>query len=390
MPTPVAHTRSGATPASAQGLERRGAHHRVGRCVLRPAPPCARQGLCVEVADRDSAEVRVHRVARTTPAVGLNFSVAGGRPPVDAAVGLVQRGRGASSEWTRSASVERESPLWSAPIGSRRSSPPRTIAVRRLRPSWPRPCPRVNQTSRRLTDGSPQIEFVFSRAARPESVNLLLDIRAKRDASVRLHVWRRGSRRHCGDGVHGCCPRSFGAACGCTPGRRRRVLAREELARRRGARRRTLLRHCGGARRVAGRRRRPHLHAQPPAPAPGRSRAGRRQARHLREAAGDRRPRRRGDGSTRRSRPGVATAVPFVYRYYPTVREARERIRDRASAAPIRLIHGGYLQDWLLKPDRRQLARRRVDRRRVARVRRHRLALVRPRRVRVRVTGSRA
>jgi predicted dehydrogenase len=46
---------------------------------------------------------------------------------------------------------------------------------------------------------------------------------------------------------------------------------------------------------------------------------------------------------------GLATAVPFVYRYYPTVREARERIRTGVTG-PLRLIHGGYLQDWLLKP----------------------------------------
>src|ERR1700754_2011577 len=46
---------------------------------------------------------------------------------------------------------------------------------------------------------------------------------------------------------------------------------------------------------------------------------------------------------------GLATAVPFVYRYYPTVREARERIRTGVTG-PIRLIHGGYLQDWLLQP----------------------------------------
>jgi predicted dehydrogenase len=42
----------------------------------------------------------------------------------------------------------------------------------------------------------------------------------------------------------------------------------------------------------------------------------------------------------------VAT-VPFVYRYYPTVREARVRLRS-PSAGEVRLIHGGYLQDWLL------------------------------------------
>ena len=41
--------------------------------------------------------------------------------------------------------------------------------------------------------------------------------------------------------------------------------------------------------------------------------------------------------------------MPFVYRYYPTVREARERIRTGVTG-PIRLIHGGYLQDWLLRP----------------------------------------
>jgi predicted dehydrogenase len=38
--------------------------------------------------------------------------------------------------------------------------------------------------------------------------------------------------------------------------------------------------------------------------------------------------------------------VPFVYRYYPTVREARERVRSGATG-PIRLVHGTYLQDWL-------------------------------------------
>jgi len=43
---------------------------------------------------------------------------------------------------------------------------------------------------------------------------------------------------------------------------------------------------------------------------------------------------------------GVVAAVPFIYRYYPTVREARSRVQDGASG-PIRLIHGSYLQDWL-------------------------------------------
>ncbi|MQA74594.1 MAG: gfo/Idh/MocA family oxidoreductase [Solirubrobacterales bacterium] len=40
-------------------------------------------------------------------------------------------------------------------------------------------------------------------------------------------------------------------------------------------------------------------------------------------------------------------AVPFVYRFYPLVREARERVRD-GRTGPLRLIHGSYLQDWLL------------------------------------------
>jgi predicted dehydrogenase len=46
---------------------------------------------------------------------------------------------------------------------------------------------------------------------------------------------------------------------------------------------------------------------------------------------------------------GKVAAVPFVYRYYPTLREARERVRAGATG-PVRLIHGTYLQDWLLKP----------------------------------------
>jgi predicted dehydrogenase len=43
---------------------------------------------------------------------------------------------------------------------------------------------------------------------------------------------------------------------------------------------------------------------------------------------------------------GVLATVPFVYRYYPTVREARARIA-RDEAGPLRLLHGSYLQDWL-------------------------------------------
>ena len=47
---------------------------------------------------------------------------------------------------------------------------------------------------------------------------------------------------------------------------------------------------------------------------------------------------------------GLRAAVPFVYRYYPTVREARERVRG-GETGELRLLHGSYQQDWLLRPD---------------------------------------
>jgi predicted dehydrogenase len=43
---------------------------------------------------------------------------------------------------------------------------------------------------------------------------------------------------------------------------------------------------------------------------------------------------------------GVTATVPFVYRFYPTVREARARVTG-GSTGPLRLLHGSYLQDWL-------------------------------------------
>jgi predicted dehydrogenase len=46
---------------------------------------------------------------------------------------------------------------------------------------------------------------------------------------------------------------------------------------------------------------------------------------------------------------GLHGAVPFVYRYYPMVREARERLRD-GRGGTLRLLHGTYLQDWLSSP----------------------------------------
>jgi predicted dehydrogenase len=47
---------------------------------------------------------------------------------------------------------------------------------------------------------------------------------------------------------------------------------------------------------------------------------------------------------------GRLTGVPFVYRFYPTVREARERVAT-GKTGPVRLLHGTYLQDWLLRTD---------------------------------------
>ena len=46
---------------------------------------------------------------------------------------------------------------------------------------------------------------------------------------------------------------------------------------------------------------------------------------------------------------GVQTAVPFAYRYYPTIREIRSRIQAN-EAGNLLLLHGSYLQDWLAEP----------------------------------------
>ena len=47
---------------------------------------------------------------------------------------------------------------------------------------------------------------------------------------------------------------------------------------------------------------------------------------------------------------GVVAAVPFAYRFYPMVREARARVAAGAIGS-LRLIHGCYLQDWLATED---------------------------------------
>ena len=46
---------------------------------------------------------------------------------------------------------------------------------------------------------------------------------------------------------------------------------------------------------------------------------------------------------------GLVTAVPFVYRFYPMVREARARVRSD-ELGDLHLLHGHYLQDWLSRP----------------------------------------
>jgi len=43
---------------------------------------------------------------------------------------------------------------------------------------------------------------------------------------------------------------------------------------------------------------------------------------------------------------GLVASVPFVYRYYPLVREARARIAAD-EAGRLHLLHGSYMQDWL-------------------------------------------
>ena len=42
----------------------------------------------------------------------------------------------------------------------------------------------------------------------------------------------------------------------------------------------------------------------------------------------------------------LVVAVPFVYRFYPAIRHARELVRA-GEVGDVRLLHGHYLQDWL-------------------------------------------
>ncbi|HKF87102.1 MAG TPA: Gfo/Idh/MocA family oxidoreductase, partial [Propionibacteriaceae bacterium] len=44
---------------------------------------------------------------------------------------------------------------------------------------------------------------------------------------------------------------------------------------------------------------------------------------------------------------GVENTMPFAYRFHPMVREMRARVQD-AGFGGLNLIHGSYLQDWML------------------------------------------
>jgi predicted dehydrogenase len=46
---------------------------------------------------------------------------------------------------------------------------------------------------------------------------------------------------------------------------------------------------------------------------------------------------------------GVVNTMPFAYRFHPMVREMRARVQGEEFGA-VNLMHGSYLQDWLLNP----------------------------------------
>jgi predicted dehydrogenase len=48
-------------------------------------------------------------------------------------------------------------------------------------------------------------------------------------------------------------------------------------------------------------------------------------------------------------RTGVVNTMPFAYRFHPMVREMRARVQ-REDFGDVNLMHGSYLQDWLLNP----------------------------------------
>ena len=48
-------------------------------------------------------------------------------------------------------------------------------------------------------------------------------------------------------------------------------------------------------------------------------------------------------------RTGLVNTIPFAYRFHPMAREMRARVQG-AEFGAVNLIHGSYLQDWLLDP----------------------------------------
>lgn len=56
------------------------------------------------------------------------------------------------------------------------------------------------------------------------------------------------------------------------------------------------------------------------------------------------------DLAARAREQGAVTAVPFVYRFHPMVREMRARVAA-GHTGRIWMVHGSYLQDWLSRPD---------------------------------------
>ena len=108
------------------------------------------------------------------------------------------------------------------------------------------------------------------------------------------------------------------------------------------------LREPGTARRGLRRRRRARLHAQL-SPFPARQgRAPGRQARHLREALAVTSAESSELVALARQQ-GRAAAVNYNLRFFPLAHEAHSRVHA-GELGDVRLVHGRYLQDWLLYP----------------------------------------
>ena len=378
---PRSGRRRSPTPARAprrelQRLVRRGPHHRAA-VVLDQRHGVLDQGLCVEVADRDSAEVRVTtEVARTTPAVGLNSSVAGERPPVDGPL-VSARGRGPVGH----VPVQ---PAWSGKVrGTSRLGPRRSATANQ---SQYGACARyeadhVRELIRLASVTDQEVRTLSSCLLVPLGQNpsvFCLTFGLTR-TSVRLHALEEkfaSPLRGRGSWVLSTLVR---AACRCTLGRRRRFHARKSsLAG--GSRRRTPStpgKHWSSPRTSTSSTSARPTTCTGPWPKP-RSPPGKHVICEKPLAIDDRGAEEMLDAAISiRACPRGPVRLPL----HPMVREAATACRPGSQG--IRLIHGG-LSAGLAAGLRRQLARRRVDRWRVSRVRGHRLAPVRSRRVRVR------